>query len=221
MWNFDEEKNNTTKQAFLDISKLIMYKFHYEWSVKKFGSNLKLCMTDTDSLLCSSMTEDIYEDIKKDLDLFDTSAYPKDHKCYSEKNKKRLGVFKDETESIPIKEFVGLRAKCYAFVKQGDKTKKVAKGVPRTAIKNLKFDNYKKCLFQKTTKTTTTEVIGSKQHRVVTKKLTKLSLSPYDNKRWVCDDGVATMAFGDFRTLTPKRKIEEEPQPSTSKRYKM
>src|SRR5436190_23664297 len=110
MWNFDEEKNNTTKQAFLDISKLIMYKFHYEWSVKKFGSNLKLCMTDTDSLLYSIMTEDIYEDIKKDLDLFDTSAYPKDHKCYSEKNKKRLGVFKDETESIPIKEFVGLRA---------------------------------------------------------------------------------------------------------------
>lgn len=95
----------------LELSKHLMYNFYYNLAVSKYGKNVKLCMTDTDSLLLSVNTPDIYDDIKQDLLLFDTSNYPVDHPCYSEVNKKKLGTFKDETNSNPISEFCGLRAK--------------------------------------------------------------------------------------------------------------
>ena len=133
--------------SVLDISKLIMYRFHYGFILTTYGSRARLCMTDTDSLLYDIQTDDVYKDIQKRLDLFDTSDYPTTHPCHSNINMKKLGTFKDETKSIPILEFVGLRAKCYSFVTLNDKEKKVAKGVPRSAIKNqLKHQQYKQCL---------------------------------------------------------------------------
>ena len=51
--------------------------------------------------------------MKQDQDLYDTSDYPKDHPLYSVSNKKVIGKFKDETEGVPVSEFVGLRAKMY------------------------------------------------------------------------------------------------------------
>ena len=120
--------------SVLDISKLIMYRFHYGFTMNSYGSRARLCMTDTDSLLYDIRTDDVYKDMGEHLELFDTSEYPKAHPCYSETNKKKLGTFKDETNGTPILEFVGLRAKCYSFITANDKEKKVAKGVPRSAI---------------------------------------------------------------------------------------
>ncbi len=62
-----------------------------------------------DSLVYSIRTDDIYEDVRQHSELYDTSDYPKDHPAYSDRNKKVLGKFKDETNSNPIKEFIGLR----------------------------------------------------------------------------------------------------------------
>ena len=100
----------------LDLSKIVMYGFHYNYMLAKYNSNCKLLFTDTDSLTYITYCEDIDKDMLSNLDLFDTSNYPPDNLLYSTKNKKVVGRMKDETSSVPIREFVGLRAKMYAYV---------------------------------------------------------------------------------------------------------
>ena len=66
-------------QAILDLSKIVMYEFHYDYMKPKYGNNLKLCYMDTDSLVYHIKTEDVYEDIAKDVETrFDTSGYKKE-----------------------------------------------------------------------------------------------------------------------------------------------
>ena len=104
--------------CILDLSKTVMYEFHYNYIKKKYGDKAKLLFTDTDSLMYEIKTEDFYKDISGDVkDRFDTSDYPPNHPsgiptgC----NKKVLGVFKDEVAGRYIEEFVGLRAKLYSY----------------------------------------------------------------------------------------------------------
>ena len=72
----------------LDISKLLMFQFHYDYILPKYGNRVKLLMIDTDSLIYHIATDDVYKDIASDLNLFDTSDYPTDHLCYSTSNKR-------------------------------------------------------------------------------------------------------------------------------------
>ena len=85
-----------------------MYSFHYDFIVAKYGSRVRLCMTDTDSLLYDIRTDNVYDDIKENLHLFDTSEYPTTDPCYSVVTKKRLATFKDERHSKLLVEFVGV-----------------------------------------------------------------------------------------------------------------
>ena len=104
--------------SILDLSKTIMYDFHYNYIKPKYGEKVKLLMTDTDSLLYDIETDDFYKDISPDVrQFFDTSNYPKVHPSGIETgvNKKLIGKFKDELGGRIIKEFVGLGAKQYAF----------------------------------------------------------------------------------------------------------
>ena len=80
--------------SILELSKLLMYEFHYDYIKPNY--NAQLCFTDTDSLFYELKTEDIYEDMMENQDKFDFSEYPEDHLCYSVENKKVIGVFKDE-----------------------------------------------------------------------------------------------------------------------------
>ncbi|KAK3711743.1 hypothetical protein QZH41_018479, partial [Actinostola sp. cb2023] len=102
--------------CILDLSKTLMYDFHYNVIKQKYGNNATLLFTDTDSLCYNIKTEDIYEDMYEDLDLYDTSEYPRDHVLHSTVNKKVLGKMKDETHGLPIEEFVGLRPKMYSLL---------------------------------------------------------------------------------------------------------
>ena len=103
--------------SILDISKTLMYDFHFNYILPKYGKNQKLLFTDTDSLCYEIETEDFYEDISNDVEKgFDTSNFPKDHPSGIQgKNKKVPGMMKDETGGKIIKEFVGLRAKLYSY----------------------------------------------------------------------------------------------------------
>ena len=66
-------------QAILDLSKIVMYEFHYDYMKRKYGDNLTLCYMDTDSLVYDIKTEDFYEDIANDVETrFDTSGYSKE-----------------------------------------------------------------------------------------------------------------------------------------------
>ena len=93
--------------------------------MKKYGpEKAKLLFTDTDSLTYHITAEDLYQDIKQDQHLYDTSNYPKEHFLYSTTNKKIIGKFKDETGGLPIVEWIGLRAKMYSIKLEDGKEKK-------------------------------------------------------------------------------------------------
>ena len=133
--------------AILDLSKYAMYDFYYNYLKKKYGDKIQLQMTDTDSFLYHVQTDDLYADMKENLHLFDTANYPKDHFLYSKVNDKRLNKMKDETQSVPISKFVGLRLKMYAYVCGGKKDKR-AKGISKVTVKNnLSYQMYEETLF--------------------------------------------------------------------------
>ena len=104
------------RQAILDPSKTVMYKFHHDYMIPKYGNNLKLYYMDTDSLIYDIQTEDFYADIVDDvLERFDTSGYVDDWPLPIGKNKKVIGYMKDELRGNIMTEFVALRPKSYAY----------------------------------------------------------------------------------------------------------
>ena len=96
--------------SILDLSKTLMYTFHYDYIKQTYAEKAKLLFTDTDSLCYQIWTDDIYMDWQENSVLFDFSDYPKQHHLFSDMNKKVIGKMKDETASVPISEFVGLRS---------------------------------------------------------------------------------------------------------------
>lgn len=95
--------------CILDLSKTLMYDFHYNYIKKKYNNKAKLLFTDTDSLTYEITADNVYKDFWVDKQLFDNSEYPEDSLFYEKTNKKVIGNFKDEACGIPLKEFVGLR----------------------------------------------------------------------------------------------------------------
>ena len=92
----------------LDLSKTLMYDFHYNYIVPKYGNRQKLLFTDTDSLAYEMKTEDFFKDINDDvLKKFDTSGYSKDHPSDIKTgcNKKIVGMMKDECSGNIIRGF--------------------------------------------------------------------------------------------------------------------
>ena len=191
--------------CILDLSKTLMYDFHYNYIKKKYGSKAKLLFTDTDSLAYEIETEDFYKDISGDVRTnFDTSDIPKDHPSGIESgvNKKVIGMFKDECGGKIMHEFVGLRAKLYSYkMYEGNEAKK-CKGVKQSVVKKeITFKDYKDCLFGGLAdgkQMRTMNVIRSHRHEVYTEQVNKIALSAEDDKRVVMQDGVHTLAYGHY-----------------------
>ena len=133
--------------CILDLSKTLMYDFHYNYIKNKFGDRAKLLFTDTDSLPYEIEAEDVYQDFWYDNDKFDNNDYPESSPYYDTSNKKVIGKFKDEAAGTPIVEFVGLRSTMYSYIKTNEKGGKTAKGIKKNVIKNdLKHEDYKNVL---------------------------------------------------------------------------
>ena len=102
--------------SILEISKTLMYEFWYYYMKLKYGNNVKLCYMDTVSSIMNIKTEDFYKDISNDVEKrFDTSNYECDRPLTTGKNKKVIGVMKDELEGRIITELVTLRPKAYTY----------------------------------------------------------------------------------------------------------
>jgi len=185
--------------SVLDISKLLMYDFHYKHMKVIYGPNAKLLFTDTDSLCYEVTTPDVYADMQMHIDLYDTSDYPESHPLHSTKNKKALGKMKDETLGIVVSEFVGLRSKMYSLRKFDGKEKRAAKGVSKYVINNeLKHTMYRECLLESKQIRSSMNQIRSQAHVNYSLTLNKIGLSPYDDKRYVLDNGYDTRAHGHY-----------------------
>jgi RNase P subunit RPR2 len=184
----------------LELSKLLMYQFHYDYILPTYGSNAKLLFTDTDSLCYELTTADAYRDMHEALDRFDTSDYPKDHPNYSPINCKVIGKFKDECNGVAPIEFVGLRSKMYSLLLPDGKEKSTAKGINKNfARKHIKHTLYRDCLFDECTTTASYHQIGSDNHQISTNKIAKSALSPFDDKRYLLEGTTDTLSHGHYR----------------------
>ena len=186
--------------SILDISKTLMYDFHYDYIKPKYGKKATLLFTDTDSLMYEIQTEDFYADIAPDVDRwFDTSEYPEGLPLKAGVNKKVIGMFKDEACGKQIEEFVGLRAKLYSYKIAGKEEKK-CKGIKKVVVKNrITHDDYIKCLKTKAEQLRKMIILRSDMHDVYTEEVNKIALSADDDKRIILEDGISTLSYGHYK----------------------
>ena len=202
--------------SILEISKILMYEFWYDYMKPKYNSNVKLCYTDTDSFVIHIKTNDFYEDIASDVEnRFDTSNYDVNtsettvepsslersalarRPLPTGKNKKVIGLMKYELGGKIITEFVTLRPKTYSFLTNDGKEDKKAKGTKKCMIKKMiKFNDYKKCLLNG-------EIILNSQQRFISNKtdvytedVNKIALRNDDDKRIVSSNKITSYPYG-------------------------
>ena len=183
-----------TGMTLLDNSKILMYDFFYNELKKQYGSRCELLYTDTDSLLLEIETDDVYKDIETSKNLYDTSDYPKEHPTHSNANK-----MKDECAGTPIAECVCLRPKMYSILKADEKLEilKKAKGVKKSVVKKqIMHEQYKETLIGKKQLWHVMNMLCSESHEIYGMHVNKISLSPFDSKRWIAEDGIHTHAYG-------------------------
>ena len=188
--------------SILDLAKLHMYDFHYNYIKPKYGEKAKLLFTDTDSLMYAIQTDDFYKDIAPDvLEKFDTSNFPKDHPSgiANATNKKVIGMFKNETGGQQISEFVGLRAKLYAYLMAEGVESKKCKGIKKPVVKkSISYNDCKNSLFNKEPQMRKMNVIRSYKHEMYTETVNKVALSHEEDKRNILEDGIHTLAHGHY-----------------------
>ena len=186
-------------QAILDLSKMLMFNFHYNYIKKKYHNKAELLFTDTDSLMYQIKTDDFYKDINPDVqDKFNTSDYPSIHPSGIQTglNKKVIGLFKDEVAGKQITHFVGLRPKLYSYKVEDEKELKKCKGIKKNVVKKkLDFDDYVKCLFSGEKEMRKMKIIRSEKHDIYSKEVNKVALINQDDKRTVLEDCVHTLAL--------------------------
>ena len=214
-----------TGASVLDLSKLLMLDFHYGYVKEMYpGRKSVLGFSDTDSLLYKIETKDVYRDMRENHDYFDLSSYPSNHRIFERdvfpdgepdvetiewlktKNKKKVGKMKDEAAGDLILEFVGLRAKAYAYLQESwDKKtetyfideRKKCKGVKKNVVKrDILFHHYKDCLYTHKSHYATMVGFRSKLHKIQTLEMTKKALSCYDDKRFLLPGGITSRAHG-------------------------
>ncbi|PKK63102.1 hypothetical protein RhiirC2_717220 [Rhizophagus irregularis] len=143
--------------AVLGLSKLHMYQFWYDYVKATYGEKATLCYMDTDSFIYGVETEDIYQDMIKNADLFDFSNYPPDHPLVKSipedqwiidengeqtlKNAGVIGKFKYECPDYIMSEFFGIRAKLYHYVLENGSVGSRHKGVSKMGMENTARNN--------------------------------------------------------------------------------
>ena len=170
--------------SILEISKILMYEFCYDYMKPKYGNYVKLSYMDTDSFLINIKTNDFLEDIANDVEnRFDTSNYQVNRPLPMGKNKRVIGLMKDELGGKIITEFVTLRPKTYSYLTDDGKEDKKAKGTKKCVIKKMiKFNDYEKCLLNDEVILKSQQRLVSKKHDVYTENMNEIALSNNDDK---------------------------------------
>ena len=186
--------------CILDLSKTQMYDFHYNYIKNKYGDRAKLLFTDTDSLTYEIEAKDVYKDFWNDKGMFDNSDYPENSPYHYNANKKVIGKFKDEACGVPITEFIGLKSKMYSYIKSDEKGGKTAKGIKKNVIKsNIKHEDYKNTLMNNEQMHHKMKTIRSQKDQLGSYEINKVSLSCFDDKRYIHDNGISSYAYGHYK----------------------
>ena len=168
----------------LEISKTLMYEFWYDYVKLKYGDNVKLCYMNTDSFIMHIKTEDFYKDIADDVEKrSDTSNYEVNRSLPTGKNKKVIGLMKDELGGKIMTEFVALSPKTYSYLTDDCKEDKKTKGTKKCVIKRrLKFNDYKDCLLNNNIILKSQQRFKSERHDIYTEEINEIALSSNDDK---------------------------------------
>ena len=184
--------------SILDIGKITMYEFWYDYIKSKYGKRVNLCYTDTGSVIINVKTKDFYKDISENVvERFDTSNYIHDRPLPMCVNKKVLGLMKDELGGGIITEFVALRPKVYSYKTEDNVELKKGKGTKKCIInKMLSFSDYKNCLFDNGKVLRSQQRFKSENHIMYTENINKIALSCNDDKRIVATNGIESHPYG-------------------------
>ena len=184
--------------SILEISKILMYEFCYDYMKPKYGNNIKLCYMDKDSFEMNIKTNDFYKDVSSDVgNKFDTSIYEVNRPLPMGKNKKVIGLMKDELGGEIITEVITLRPKTYSYLTYNDKEDKKAKGSKKCVIeKMIKFNDYKKCLLNDEVILESQQRFISNKHDVYTESVNKIALSNNDDKIIISLDKITSYPYG-------------------------
>ena len=193
--------------SILEISKILMYEFWYDYIKLKYNNNVRLCYMDTESFVMHIKTNDFYKDIASDVEnRFDTSNYEVNTSETSAlacrplptgKNKKVIGLMKDELGGEIITEFVTLRPKTYSFLTDDGREDKKAKGTRKCIIKKMiKFNDYKKCLLNGEIILKSQQRFTSNKHDVYTESINKIALTNNDDERIVLSNKITSYPYG-------------------------
>ena len=147
--------------------------------------------TDTDSLTYEIKLENIYKEFYKWKDLFDFCNYSKVLTFYDDTNKNVIGKMKDEYGGVFTDEFIGLKSKMFSIKKINGSESSTTKGVNIAT----EFNEFKDVLFNKKVIRHKMKRIQAKKHKIGTYEIDKISLSCFDEKKYVLDDGVNTLAY--------------------------
>lgn len=186
--------------AVLELSKHLMFDFHYNFIKFMYGSKAELLFTDTDSLMYEIVAADVPQTFFQNKMKFDFSNYSKESPYFDPTNKAVIGKFKDEAGGIPVTEFVGLKPKMYSYLKDSDESSRRAKGIQKSVVKEkLSHQSFLMQLFSPEQNVYPNRRIQSMHHHLYTLTLMKKGLSSFDDKRFLLSDGIHTLAHGHYR----------------------
>ena len=171
-----------------------------------------MCFTDTDSLLYETKTTNIFQDMAEHIDDYDFSDYPKDYFLYNICHKKEIGKFKDELIGMTLLRIHRTSVKVLFITISGRSEKNIvihtnitekrtAKGTKESVKKaHLRHHHYKDTLNNLSIITVKQNVIKSKAHKIGIYHQNKVALTAFDTKRYICDDGINTLAQCHYKT---------------------
>ena len=157
-------------------------------------------LTDTDSLTYEIEAEDVYKDFWNGKDMFDNSDYPESSPYYCNVNKKIIGKFNYKACGILITEFISLKSKMYSYVKDNEKGRRTAKRIKKNVINNnIKYEDYKNTLINNEQMHHKMKTIRSQRHQLGSYEINKVSLSYFDDKRYIHDNGTNSYVYGHYK----------------------
>ena len=174
--------------CILELIKVLKHEFRYDYIKRKCDSQSKLSLTDTDSLMYEFKTEDVYKD-------FSSNNYSTNSKYFDDSNKFVIWKMENETGVVAIEEFLGLKSKMYLFLEHNDEHKK-AKGVNKKVVAKIGHNEYKDVLWNNKHIRHSMNRIQTKDHRIITYEISKISLYCFDDKIYIKNNGYDGLALG-------------------------
>ena len=184
--------------TILEMAKKYNYVVYYDY-FKIMYKEIKLGYSDTDCFLVVIRGQDPYEDMAHNSNLFDTSNFEENHPLHSTRRKKKLGTLKSETGSDHIKAFCALRSKSYSILLDKDFEVKKSKGIKSHILDRITFQDYVDALHLGPLRTYSFHSIRSIKNNLFTVRSSRVGLSPMDDKRYICSNGVDTLPYGHWR----------------------